>query len=141
MEALRNPTDLVTHEIFAFKIQKDYEFRWDPSKKGIFKIVFEVFNYENGDITLADKPDEDDNIQVLTRADGSMTFVEIGKVYMKRIFDINFHSDYQVFRVVNNFDEDMLVQVSLELTNFVPEEGVKDDEFKMSSEKIKSILK
>ena len=62
-------TDLVAHESFAFKIDKEYEFKWNPSKKGIFRIVVEVFSYENGHVNYPFKPDEDDNIQLLSKSD------------------------------------------------------------------------
>ena len=66
--------------------------------------------------------------------------MDIGRVYMKRVFILDFYSDYQTIKVKNNYDQSMLIQVSLELTNFVPESGVDDDEFKMSAEKIRSVL-
>ena len=96
--------------------------------------------YENGHVNYPYKPDEDDNIQLLSKSDISYNFIELGKVYIRRVFTLNFHSDFQIIKVVNNYDSRMLVQVRLELTNFVPEKGLDDDQFKLSAEKIKGIL-
>lgn len=103
-------------------------------------MVIEVFSYNQGRVNYPTKPDEDDHVVVFSKPETSTMFLDMGKVYMKRIFTLNFYTDYQTIKVKNNYDQDMLVQVSLELTNFVPETGVDDDVFKLSAEKIKGIL-
>ena len=120
LQALQDLSDLITHEVFAFKLTDEYEFRWNPSKKGNFRIVFEAFTEKDGLVNFPDKPDEDDHIVVFSKPETSLMFVEVGRVYLKRVFILNFSTDYQTIKVKNNFDQDMLVQVSLELTNFVP---------------------
>ena len=64
----------------------------------------------------------------------------MGRVYIRRVFSLNFYTDFHVIKILNNYDSPKLVQISLELTNFVPEQGLDDDEFKLSAEKVKSIL-
>lgn len=59
---------------------------------------------------------------------------------MKKLFTINFFSDYQIIKIVNHYDKKMLVQISLEATKFVPEKALDDDTLKIPAEKIKGIL-
>lgn len=57
-------------------------------------MVIEVFDYRKGFVTLPDKPAQDDFVQVLTKSEGINAFADQGDVYIKRVFKLNFLSDY-----------------------------------------------
>lgn len=56
-------------------------------------------------------------------------FQEIGRVYVSKMFSLDFYSDYQIIKMKNNNDGKVVVEVSLESTVFVLEQGVRDDVF------------
>lgn len=102
--------------------------------------MVEVFNYARGDITLPENPEEDDFLEVLSKSENSSSYTNLGKVYLKKLFTINFFSDFQMIKIVNRYEKKMFVQLSLEATKFVPEKALDDDTLKIPAEKIKSIL-
>ena len=48
--------------------------------------------------------------------------------------------DYQIIKVKNYYNKNMLVQISVEDSHFVPTSGIKDDILKLSSEKMNAIM-
>lgn len=56
-------------------------------------------------------------------------YQEIGRVYISKMFSLDFYSDYQIIRMKNFNDGKVVVEVSLESTVFVLESGVRDDIF------------
>lgn len=75
--------------------------------------MVEVFFYEGGDIIYADNPEEDDCIEVWAKSEKSHLYTSLGKVYLKKVFTINFFSDYQFIQLKNNHGKLALVQISL----------------------------
>lgn len=73
----------------------------------------EVFFYNRGDITFADNPEEEDCVEVFVQPEKSNVFTSLGRVYLKKMFTINFFSDYQHISFKNNYDKNALIQISL----------------------------
>ena len=61
-------------------------------------------------------------------------------MYIKKVFKITFHRDYQILRFRNNYGRKMLIQVGLEDLGYIPETGLKDDILKLSNEKMNAIM-
>lgn len=70
-------------------------------------------------------------MEVLCKSETSNSYDNLGKVYIKKLFTINFFSDFQMIKIVNRYEKKMFVQVSLEATKFVPEKALDDDTLKI----------
>lgn len=70
-------------------------------------------------------------MEVFCKSETSNSYDNLGKVYIKKLFTINFFSDFQMIKIVNRYEKKMFVQVSLEATKFVPEKALDDDTLKI----------
>ena len=75
--------------------------------------MVEVFTEDNGDVLLPQNPDEHEYVLLEIKPEGSNIYKEVGKTYVKKIFNVTFMRDYQIIRVKNNFSQKMLVQISV----------------------------
>lgn len=82
-------------------------------KAGPLKFVVEVFDFNRGDLLFMDNPQEDDFVQISVMPDHSYSYVVLGKVYLKKAFTINFFSDFTLIKLINHYDQRILVQISL----------------------------
>ena len=102
--------------------------------------MVEVFAEDSGDVLLPQNPDEHEFVLLEIKPEGSNVFKEVGKTYVKKIFNVTFMRDYQIIRVKNNYSKKMLVQISVEDSHFVPTSGIKDDILKLSNEKMNAVM-
>lgn len=86
-------------------------------------------------------PDEDNFVEVLIKPQGAVSFENLGKVHIKKIFTVKFYRDYETILLRNNYDEQMLVQIGLSDSGVVAQNGIKDTLLEQPSERMGSIMK
>lgn len=72
-----------------------------------------MYDYYRGDVLFPDNPAEDDYIEVFSQPDHAPMFTSLGKVYIKKMFTINFFTDFTLLRLRSHYDRRMFVQISL----------------------------
>lgn len=72
-----------------------------------------MFDEDKGYILYPQNPSRDSNVEILIKPEGGSTFKSIGKVYIKKMFTVPFYRDHQTLLLKNNYNEKMLVQISL----------------------------
>lgn len=132
MEVLHEIDRIATHEMFAFIVSKQQTFKWNPSGvfKGALRFVVEIFDYERGNVVFPDNPDESEYVEIYVQ-EKDRAYKYLGKVYLKRLFTIETFSDFHNIRIINHYGKNMMVQIGLESTNFVPEKALDDDALKL----------
>lgn len=116
-------------------------FRWNPPKNQILRLSVMVFKVmENGDIMLEQDLEENEFLEVQSRDEGRVSYDSLGKVYVSKVFKIDFDTDYKYFRFVSSLPQSAFVVVDLErLHEVVPDNVAKDQHFLLPLSKLKAI--
>lgn len=65
----------------------------------------------------------------------------LGKVYRRKVLTVNFDTDFVYLKFANQNAAKVLVEIDVEMLEFVVEEGVPDDKIKESRLKMASIIR
>lgn len=84
--------------------------------------------------------EENEFLEVQSRDEGHTSYMSLGKVYVSKVFKIDFDTDYKYFRFVSNLPQSAFVVVDLEkLHEVVPDNVAKDQHFLLPLSKLKAI--
>lgn len=75
------------------------------------------------------------------RNEGSVIFANVGRVYVNKMFKINFDTDYKFIRFTNSYPELKMLMIDIERPEAIPRSDVvKDEHLSPGLAKMKALI-